>query len=54
MEAYYGFQVTDNITVTPAVFYLSRPLGELTYLGKEGSDGSFNQFGGVLRTTFAF
>ena len=54
MEAYYGFQVTDNITVTPAVFYLSRPLGELTYLGKGGKDGTFNQFGGVLRTTFTF
>ena len=54
MEAYYGFQVTDNITVTPAVFYLSRPLGELTYLGQGGKDGTFNQFGGVLRTTFTF
>ncbi|KZR93318.1 Carbohydrate-selective porin, OprB family [Synechococcus sp. MIT S9509] len=54
MEAYYGFQVTDNITVTPAVFYLSRPLGELTYLGRDGKDGTFNQFGGVLRTTFTF
>ncbi|WP_114992665.1 iron uptake porin [Synechococcus sp. UW179A] len=54
MEAYYGFQVTDNITVTPAVFYLSRPLGELTYLGRQGSDSTFNQFGGVLRTTFTF
>ncbi len=54
MEAYYGFQVTDNITVTPSVFYLSRPLGQLTYLGKQGSDGSFNQFGAVLRTTFIF
>ncbi|QNI55065.1 outer membrane porin [Synechococcus sp. BIOS-E4-1] len=54
MEAYYGFQVTDNITVTPAVFYLSRPLGELTYLGRGGKDGTFNQFGGVLRTTFTF
>ena len=54
MEAYYGFQVTDNITVTPAVFYLSRPLGEFTYLGQQGKDGTFNQFGGVLRTTFTF
>ena len=54
MEAYYGFQVTDNITVTPAVFYLSRPLGELTYLGTGGTDGTFNQFGGLLRTTFTF
>ena len=29
-ELYYDFQVTDNITVTPALFYLSRPFGEKT------------------------
>ncbi|WP_115126331.1 iron uptake porin [Synechococcus sp. GEYO] len=54
MEAYYGFQVTDNITFTPAVFYLSRPLGQTTYSGTQGKDGTFNQFGGLLRTTFKF
>ena len=29
-ELYYNYKVTDNITVTPAVFYLSRPEGQLT------------------------
>ena len=29
-EGWYSYQVTDNITLTPAVFYLSRPLGQLT------------------------
>jgi len=24
------FQVTDNISVTPAIYYLSRPYGDLT------------------------
>jgi len=54
MEAYYGFQVTDNITLTPSLFYLSRPLGDLTFDGRQGKDGTFNQFGGLVRTTFTF
>ncbi len=49
-EWWYGFQVTDNITVTPALFYLSRPLGQFTATG----NGSFNQLGGFMRTTFTF
>ncbi|WP_413430421.1 iron uptake porin [Synechococcus sp. Cu2B8-bc1011] len=48
-EGWYSFQVTDNITVTPALFYLSRPLGQLT-----PSNESFSQLGGLLRTTFTF
>ncbi len=48
-EWWYKFQVTDNIVVTPAIYYLSRPLGDYTPNKK-----SFNQFGGVLRTTFMF
>jgi hypothetical protein len=47
-EWWYRFQVTDNITVTPALFYLSRPLGQLT------TGESFNQLGGLVRTTVAF
>ena len=48
-EWWYNFQVTDNISVTPAMFYLSRPLGMLT-----GKNDTFNQLGGLLRTTFTF
>ena len=51
-EWWYNFQVTDNISVTPALFYLSRPLGMVT--GTKGSDAQFNQFGGLVRTTFSF
>ncbi len=29
-EFWYQFQVTDNISVTPAIYYLSRPYGDLT------------------------
>ena len=47
-EWWYQFQVTDSIAITPALFYLSRPLGTL-------SQGvSLNQFGGLLKTSFRF
>ncbi|WP_413440791.1 iron uptake porin [Synechococcus sp. MIT S1220] len=48
-EWWYQFQVTNNISVTPALFYLSRPLGENT-----PSDQTFQQLGGLVKTTFAF
>jgi hypothetical protein len=48
-EWWYKFQVTDNISVTPAIFYLSRPLGQLT-----GNDQTFSVFGGLVQTTFRF
>ena len=48
-EWWYKFQVTDNISVTPALIYLSRPLGQRTV-----ADQSFSQFGGLIKTTFKF
>ncbi|WP_250395363.1 iron uptake porin [Synechococcus sp. MU1655] len=54
-EWWYMFQVTDNISVTPAIFYLSRPLGfETTALNELDPDGTFNNFGGLVKTTFRF
>ncbi len=47
-EFWYQFQITDNISVTPALFYLSRPLGAAT----QGEN--FNQFGGLVKTSFRF
>ena len=58
-EWWYQFQVTDNISVTPAIYYLSRPYGDLTdggnraFGGNRGND-SFNNFGGLVKTTFKF
>jgi len=49
-EWWYKFQVTDNISVTPAIFYLSAPLGHL----QKSSDDSFSNFGGLVKTTFKF
>ena len=48
-EWWYQFQVTDSIRVTPALFYLSRPIGELTPNGS-----TFQQLGGLIKTTFVF
>jgi len=48
-ECWYKFQVTDNISITPALIYLSRPLGRVTPAGE-----SFSQFGGLVKTTFRF
>ena len=48
-EWWYKFQLTDNIAMTPALFYLSRPLGANTPEGK-----SFQQLGGLIKTSFRF
>jgi hypothetical protein len=47
IEGYYDFQVTDNITVTPAVFYIQNADGDSSV---DGSD----TFGGLVKTTFKF
>jgi hypothetical protein len=53
-EWWYQFQVTDNISVTPALYYLSRPLGYTTNNLDGASNDTFNNFGGILKTTFKF
>ncbi len=53
-EWWYMFQITDNISVTPAFFYLSRPLGYNTTGFVSNTDGTFNNFGGLIKTTFKF
>ncbi|PSB35829.1 iron uptake porin [Aphanothece minutissima] len=48
-EWWYKFQVTDNISVTPALFYLSRPNGQFTTAGQSSS-----VLGGLVQTQFRF
>ena len=48
-EWWYRFQVTDKISITPALFYLSRPNGQYTANGE-----SNNVFGGLIQTQFKF
>ena len=54
-EWWYKFQVSDNITVTPALFYISDFQGQN---GKKATDGNYdaslNNLGGILKTTFKF
>jgi hypothetical protein len=57
-EWWYKFQVTDNISVTPALFWLSRPLGALTDgIRADGSvdrSSNFGILGGLVQTTIRF
>jgi len=48
-EWWYKLQVSDSIAVTPALFYLNRPLGAETAAGS-----SFNQLGALVKTSFQF
>ncbi|KEF40893.1 MAG: porin [Cyanobium sp. CACIAM 14] len=48
-EWWYRFQVTDNISVTPSIFYLSRPNGQFTTLGQSSS-----VLGYLVQTKFTF
>ena len=47
IEGYYDFQVTDNITVTPAVFWIQDADGN-------GSVDGSDSLGGLIKTTFKF
>ena len=53
MELWYKFQVTDNISVTPAVYWLSRPWGDDTQ-NYNGDYKSLGVFGGLVQTVFKF
>ena len=46
-EVFYKFQVTDNISVTPAITYLSKP-----FPGQD-EDG-LSAFSGLIKTQFKF
>ena len=54
IELWYSFQVTDNIQITPAVYWLSRPYGDSTRAADGGYDASFGVLGGLVQTTFKF
>ena len=55
-EWWYKFQVTDNITVTPALYYIQNYDGQLGKVNtRTGAyDATNNVFGGLLKTTFKF
>ena len=47
-ELFYKFQVTDNITVTPAVTWLTKPFSNNTELDE------VDAVSGIIKTTFKF
>jgi hypothetical protein len=53
-EWWYSVQVTDTITVTPAIFYLSNLLGQVSKLESGSGSASLSDFGGLVKTTFKF
>jgi len=52
-EWWYKFQVTDKISVSPALFYLSNPSSAGTNSGQAVSTGA-NVFGGLVMAQFKF
>jgi hypothetical protein len=52
-EFFYKFQVSDNISVTPALFYASGYSSQSTNTSSD-SAYNFNGLGGVIQTTFKF
>jgi hypothetical protein len=44
-EWWYQWQLSDAISVTPAIFYLNNP---------QGNEGGANQFGALVKTSFRF
>jgi Carbohydrate-selective porin, OprB family/S-layer homology domain len=44
-EAFYRYRVSDNISITPAVFYISN---------NQGLKNASSNYGGVIQTTFRF
>jgi hypothetical protein len=57
-EWWYKFQVTDHISVTPAIFYLSNPTGQFGFNSAEAdglsTSNPLTNFGGLIKTTFKF
>ncbi|MFM7648184.1 MAG: iron uptake porin [Cyanobium sp.] len=55
-ELYYRIQVTDNLALTPSLFWFSRPLGQYTLNSGPGTDesGTLRTLGYLVQATFRF
>jgi hypothetical protein len=55
-EWWYKFQVTDNISITPAIYYISNFNGQYGQTNQTtgSTTANNNLFGGLLKTTFKF
>jgi hypothetical protein len=55
IEWFYRFQVSDNISVTPTLFYGSNIANNTASTdGNQSAPNAFNGLGGVIQTTFKF
>jgi hypothetical protein len=62
LELWYKFQATDRLSITPALFWLPRPRGQLTASGSSwestplpsGRGASLSAFGALLKLRFRF
>ena len=52
LEVWYKFQVTDNISVTPAFFWIQN--GGYDFSANSGAGATADMYGAVLKTTFKF
>jgi hypothetical protein len=55
-EVYYKMQITDQISITPALFWLSRPQGQYTINYGPGTDdkGTLSALGYLVQAAFRF
>jgi hypothetical protein len=53
-EAWYRWQITDNIAITPAVFYGWQVGGDAGRQSSNGLNNTLNNLGGLIKTTFEF
>jgi hypothetical protein len=53
-EAWYRWQVTDHIAITPAIYYAWQVGGEVGRLSPAGLGTNINNLGGLIKTTFKF
>jgi hypothetical protein len=53
-EWWYSFQVSDTITITPAIFYLSNLLGQVSKQETGNTAARLSDLGALVKTSFKF
>jgi hypothetical protein len=53
-EWWYAYKITDQITITPAIFYLSNLYGQLTKQATDVNSSSVSNIAALVKTTFRF
>ena len=53
-EWWYSFQVSDHITITPAIFYLSNLLGQVSKQETGNAAARLSDLGALVKTSFKF